>query len=142
LVPVTAELETILADLRKSQGNRISGRILSRANGKAMNLDNASKRVIAPTLSRCVVCQQSETADHTGHEFEHDSKTSVPGFGFYSLRRFFGTQLRENSSSDTASKGLRNSKEVADKHYQKSVSVLPDVRRAAEAASKGLAASA
>lgn len=139
LVPVVPALRKILMNLWRAQGSPISGRILAREK-QPMNLDNSSKRVIAPSLSRCTVCQKSQLADHKGHNFERDARTSVPWFGFYSLRRFYGTQLREQSeSSDTASKALRNSKEIADKHYNKPVAVLPDVRRAAEAASRMLA---
>lgn len=115
---MTDELAAILANLRKVQGNPISGRILARADGRPMNLDNSSKRTIAPTLAMA----------------------RIPWYGFYSLRRFFGTSLRENSDSmDTASRGLRNSKDVAAKHYVKPVAVLPDVRKAAAAASRKLA---
>jgi integrase len=140
-VAVSSELHTILVALWKSQGSPLTGRILSRAKGRPVNLDNMSKRAIAPALSRCAVCQQAEFAEHEGHAFKRDPKASVEWSGFYSLRRYFGTMMRSTSSSDTASKGLRNTKEVADAHYlnSKIAGVLPDVRRAVETASRLLA---
>ena len=82
-----------------------------------MNLDNASKRVILPALQ------------HAGIEWP----------AWYSLRRFHGTQVREQAgNSDTMSKALGNSKAVADKHYLKPTKVLPDVRKAVNDAMRGL----
>lgn len=54
------------------------------------------------------------------------------------LRRFLGTQVRMHADSETASKALGNSKEVADKHYIKPQTVLPDVRKAVNDAVSGL----
>ena len=62
----------------------------------------ASKRVIAPILSRCAECQESELAEHEGHTFKRDAKTSVAWSGFYGLRRMHGTRVLENSDEDTA----------------------------------------
>jgi integrase len=139
LVPVVPLLAEILAKLWKTQGSPISGRILSRPNGKPCNLDNMSKRTISARVSRCSVCQQAESAEHKGHQFQRDDKTSVPWYGFYSLRRFYGTEVRlKAGNSDTSSKALRNSRAVADRHYQKAVEVLPDVRMAANSAMSGL----
>lgn len=137
LVPVTPLLANILAALWKSQGNPISGRILSRADGRAMNLDNSSKRTIRPALQICAACGQSELAEHTGHDFKRDSKTSIEWCGFYSLRRLHGTRVQEVSDDDTAAASLRNTKTVARRHYLKPTAVLPAVRRAVNAASAG-----
>jgi len=58
-------------------------------------------------------------------------KAGIPWHGFYSLRRFYGTLIREQSgSSDTASKALGNSKDVADRHY-----IMPVAPRSSFAAS-------
>jgi len=102
-----------------------------------MNLDNEAKRVIAPALSRCAVCKQAESAEHKEHAFQRDE--NLPHWnGFYSLRRFHATQVRQEGTSDTMSKALGNSKAVADKHYLKSTEVLPDVRKAVVSAMRGL----
>jgi hypothetical protein len=136
VVPLLAE---ILTKLWKAQGSPVSGRILSRSKGKPVSLDNLSKRTIRARVSRCAVCQQAESAEHKGHQFQRDEKTSVPWFGFYSLRRFYGTEVRlKAGNSDTSSKALRNSRDVADRHYQKAVEVLPGVRIAANSAMSGL----
>jgi hypothetical protein len=143
-VTVTQELRSILLDLWDSQGSPISGYLLARANGrkkngrcKRVNLDNESKRVIMPALTRCAVCHESESAKHEGHEFARD-ETLPQWHGWYSLRRFHGTMVRGEASSETTSKALGNSKEVADKHYIKPTGVLPDVRRAVIAGTQGL----
>lgn len=117
VVPVTADLRSILLDLWKSQRSPIKGYILARAKGARVNLDNMSKRAIAPTLT----------------------EAKIPWHGWYSLRRFHGTLVREKSgSSDTASKALGNSKEVFDAHYLKAKDVLPDVRKAVASGTRGL----
>ena len=129
-VSVHPELHSILSDLWNSRGCLIGGFILARADGRPINLDNAAKRTIVPALSRCAVCGQAEAAKHEGHAFKRD-ETTPAWHGFYSLRRYAATQVREQSgSSDTASKALGNSKEVLDKHYLRNRDVLPDVRRA------------
>jgi len=138
-VAVSKGLKEILSALWKSQGRPINGYILARSRGGRMNLDNESKRVITPALSRCVVCKQAESAEHKGHAFQRDE--TLPHWnGFYSLRRFHATQVRQEASSDTMSKALGNSKAVADKHYLKSTEVLPDVRKAVVKAMRGLTA--
>lgn len=102
-----------------------------------MNLENMSKRELVPALSRCAVCKEAESAKHEGHDFQRDE--NLPTWhGWYSLRRFHGTQVRKKGNSETMSKALRNSKEVANRHYLKSEEVLPDVRRAVNAAMSGL----
>jgi integrase len=136
-VAVSDGLKEILSALWKSQGCPINGYILARCGGGRVNLDNESKRIIAPALSRCAVCKQAESAEHKGHDFQRDE--SLPHWnGFYSLRRFHATQIRQEASSDTMSKALGNSKAVADRHYLKSTEVLPDVRKAVVSAMRGL----
>jgi integrase len=137
-VTVADELRAILLDLWVSQGSPIAGYILAHAKGERVNLDNMSKRAIRPALSRCGVCLEPEVSEHEGHAFKRDS--SLPEWaGWYSLRRFHGTQVRQESgNSETMAKGLGNSKEVADNHYLKSTGVLPDVRKAVNLATRGL----
>jgi hypothetical protein len=112
--------------------------ICSRAKGERVNLDNMAGREIIPALSRCAVCKEAESAKHKGHAFKRDE--SLPQWhGWYSLRRFHGTQVRhEAGNSDTSAKALGNSKDVFDKHYLKSTEVLPDVRKAVNSAMRGL----
>jgi integrase len=136
---VTNELRTILLTLHKAQGSPTGGFILAARNGKKpTNLDNLSKRAVRKALNRCEVCHESEDAKHKGHTYKRDA--SLPEWhGWYSLRRFLGTQVRMNSdSSETSAKSLGNTREVADKHYIKNQTVLPEVRRAQIAATEGL----
>jgi integrase len=137
-VTVTPELRVILLALWKAQGSPLGGWILGRSGGKRANLDNMAKRTIVPALSRCVVCKKAESADHPGHEFERD-ETIPPWRGWYSIRRFHGTVVRQESgSSETGSKALGNSKEVFNKHYDKVAAVPSDVRKAVNGATRGL----
>jgi hypothetical protein len=94
----------------------LGGFILAGPSGKPVNLDNMSKRVIVPTLQRC----------------------SLKWHGWYSLRRFLGTQVRIYGNSETSARALGNSKAVADRHYIKPEAVLPDVRKAVNDALTGL----
>jgi len=137
-VPVTDELREILLALWKAQDSPISGYILARSDRGRANLDNMSRREIIPALTRCAVCKEAESAKHKGHAFRRD-ETLPKWHGWYSLRRFHGTQVRhEEGNSDTSAKALGNSKDVFDKHYLKSTEVLPDVRKAVNSAMKGL----
>jgi hypothetical protein len=137
-VAVADELREILLSLWRSQGSPISGYILARSDGSRVNLDNMSKREIIPALNRCAICKESKSAKHEGHTYQRDE--SLPQwYGFYSLRRFHGTQVREQAgNSETMAKALGNSKEVADRHYLKPSEVLPDVRKAVNDAMRGL----
>lgn len=143
-VAVSDELREILLDLWKEQGSPIRGYILAgvRRSKKAQTdhpviLDNLAKRVIVPALSLCAICKEAESAKHKGHVFERDE--TLPHWqGWYSLRRFLGTQVRMHADSETMAKALGNSKAVAEKHYLKPTEVLPDVRRAVNDAVSGL----
>jgi len=116
-VTVTGELREILLALWKSQGSPLGGYILAGLKGQPIILDNMAKRTIRPTLE----------------------KAGVNWHGFYSLRRFHATQVRmESKSSETAAKALGNTRDVADKHYIKPQTVLPDVRKAVNDAFSGL----
>jgi integrase len=134
------ELRAILLDLWASQKRPIDGYILAREGGGRVNLDNESKRVILPAFSRCASCKKSKDEKHEGHAYTRDE--SLPEWqGWYSLRRFHGTQIEQQSgSTETMSKALGNSKAVADAHYSKPTEVRPDVRRAVNAALAGLSA--
>jgi hypothetical protein len=139
-VTVTEELREILLDLWKGQGMPLGGFILAGQKGQPVNLDNMAKRVIVTAFEKCAVCGTLK-ADHKPedrHRFELDQ--SLPKWnGWYSTRRFHGTQVRMHSdSSETTAKALGNSKEVADKHYIKPTEVLPDERKAVNDALTGL----
>jgi integrase len=139
-ITVTDELREILLDLWKQQGMPIGGYILAGPSGKPLNLDNLAKRVIAPGLKKCAACGTLR-ANHKpadGHSFKLDE--SLPKWhGWYSLRRFLGTEVRmQANSSETTAKALGNSKAVADKHYIKPTGVLKDVRKAVNDALSGL----
>jgi integrase len=119
-VTVTDELREILLDLWREQGSPISGFILAGTrkdkNGKlrSVNLDNLAKRSIRDTLK--------------GNAWP----------GWYALRRFHATQVCVKSDNETAANALRNSKEVAKKHYIKPATVLPKTRQAVNDAFTGL----
>jgi hypothetical protein len=137
-VTVTDDLREILLALWKGQASPISGYILARSDGGRVNLDNMSKREIVPALSRCAVCQEAESAKHKGHAFKRD-ETLPQWHGWYSLRRFHGTAVRQESGNDeTMAKALGNTKEVAVNHYLKNKKVLPEVRKAVNSATFGL----
>jgi len=136
-VAVADELREILLHLWKAQGSPIAGYILAGCKGQPVILDNMSKRSIVPALSRCSICKETESAEHEGHEFQRD-ETLPHWHGWYSLRRFVGTEVRMKADSETSAKALGNSKAVADKHYIKPKTVLPDVRRAVNEAVSGL----
>ena len=53
-------------------------------------------------------------------------------------RTGLATEVRMKADSETSAKALGNSKAVADKHYIKPQTVLPDVRKAVNDAFSGL----
>jgi integrase len=137
-VAVSDELREILLDLLKAQGSPISGYILAGPRkSQPVILDNMAKRSVVPALNRCAICKEMESAEHKGHEFQRD-ETLPQWHGWYSLRRFVGTEVRMKADSETSAKALGNSKAVADKHYIKPKTVLPDVRKAVNDAVSGL----
>jgi integrase len=136
-VGVPDELREILLDLWKAKDSPIAGYILAGRKGQPVILDNMSKRSIASALTRCATCKGEESAEHEGHDFQRD-ETLPHWHGWYSLRRFVGTEVRMKADSETAAKALRNTKDVADKHYIKPQTVLPDVRKAINDATIGL----
>jgi len=95
-----------------------------------------AKRSIVPVLNRCGVCKETESAEHKDHEYQRDKTLSL-WHGWYSLRRFVATKVRMEADSETSAKALGNCKAVADKHYIKPRTVLPDVRRAVNDAFSG-----
>ena len=94
----------------------MGGYIFAGRKGQPINLDNLAKRVVRPAL------KQAKIGWH----------------GWYSLRRFHGTQVRIHADSETSAKALGHSKAVADKLYIKPQKVLPDVRKAVKSAVSGL----
>lgn len=118
-VPVIDTLAEILVDLRKRNGNPPTGPILRGPSGKPMILDNLSKRVVIPSLKRCAICSEQESAHKAEHQFELDE--SLPKWhGWYSLRRGVATTLAGLTKGDgLASKGLLRHRNVAttNRHY-------------------------
>jgi len=115
-VTVTDELRGILLDLWNAQGCPTGGYIFAGRKGQPIILDNMAKRVLRPVLE----------------------EAKIEWHGWYALRRFHGTQVRMHADSETSAKALGNSKAVADKHYIKPQTVLPDVRKAVNSAVSGL----
>jgi len=115
-VTVTDEMRGILLDLWNAQGCPMGGYIFAGRKGQPIILDNMAKRVLRPVLEQA----------------------KIEWHGWYALRRFHGTQVRMHADSETSAKALGNSKAVADKHYIKPQTVLPDVRKAVNSAVSGL----
>jgi integrase len=116
-VTVTNELREILLDLWKAKDSPLGGYILGGPKrGRPIILDNLAKRSIRAALE----------------------KAEVAWPGWYALRRFVGTEVRMHADSETSAKALGNSKAVADRHYIKPTTVLPDVRKAVNDALSGL----
>lgn len=101
-VPVIEPLVDILGQLREADGNPSTGPILrGPRDGKAVNLDNLSKRVMTPLL---------KAAGLNWH-------------GWYSLRRGIATTLAGLTRDGMASKGLLRHTNLATttRHYVKDV---------------------
>jgi integrase len=100
-VPVIESLAEILNDLRERDGNPSTGPILRGPSGRAMNLDNLSKRVLIPKLTLA----------------------GMDWHGWYSLRRGVATTLAGLTKDGMASKGLLRHSNLATttRHYVKDV---------------------
>jgi integrase len=100
-VPVIDTLADILAKVREVDGNPASGPMLRGPSGKPLNLDNLSKRVVAPILKMA------------GREWH----------GWYSLRRGVATTLAGLTRDGMAPKGLLRHTNLATttRHYVKDV---------------------
>jgi len=98
---VIAILSDIHGHLREVDGNPTSGPILRGPSGKPINLDNLSKRVVAPILKAA------------GLEWH----------GWYSLRRGVATTLAGLTRDGIASKGLlrHTNLSTTTRHYVKDV---------------------
>jgi integrase len=86
--------------------------IFQAGNGQPLNLDNLSRRVITPALSRCVVCRQRQDAHKAdGHMFKRDE--SFPQWhGWHAFRRGLATNLHALGVDDkTIQAILRHSKQ-------------------------------
>ena len=100
-VPVIEPLAGILADLREADGKPSSGPILRGPSGKPLNLENLSKRVVAPLLKA----------------------KEIKWHGRYSLRRGVATTIKSMSKDSLAAKGLlrHSSVTTTERHYIKDV---------------------
>jgi len=80
--------------------------IFQAGNGSPLLLDNLSRRVIAPALSRCVICKKSEEGHKSeGHLFERDK--SLPEWhGWHSFRRGLVTNLHALGVDDKTIQGI------------------------------------
>jgi len=122
-VPVIEPLADMLAQLREADGNPSTGPILRGPSGKAVNLDNLSKRVMIPVLHGCTVCQELK-ADHTDADHDFIRDAALPHWhGWYSLRRGVATTLAGLTRDGMASKGLLRHTNLATttRHYVKDV---------------------
>ena len=96
-VPVIESLKIILDEVRRADGYPSSGPILRGPSGKPTNLDNLSKRVVAPLLKAA----------------------EIEWHGWYSLRRGVATTLAGLTRDGMASKGLLRHTNLATttRHY-------------------------
>ena len=100
-VPVIEPLAGILAALREADGKPSNGPILRGPSGKPLNLENLSKRVVAPLLEA----------------------KEIQWHGWYSLRRGVATTIKSMSRDSLAAKGLlrHSSVSTTERHYIKDV---------------------
>jgi integrase len=96
-VPVIESLRMLLEEARTADGNPSTGTILRGPSGKPMNLDNLSKRVVAPALA----------------------EAKMEWHGWYSLRLGIATTLAGLTRDGMASKGLLRHTNLATttRHY-------------------------
>jgi integrase len=99
-VPVVRQLAESLEEHRQRMGKLAAGPIFQAGNGRPLNLDNLASRVIAPALSRCVVCKKREDEHKPeGHLFERD-KSIVAWHGWHAFRRGLATNLYQLGVKD------------------------------------------
>jgi integrase len=121
-VPIIEPLNSILAELRKDDGDPEDGPILRGPSGKPLNLHNVAYRIVVPTLQRCGVCRKLE-ANHGEADHDYEVDKSLPKWhGWYALRRGVGTAVADLSNS-LAAKGLlrHSSVSTTERHYIKDV---------------------
>ena len=99
-IPVIKQLAEALEAHRKRMGKLAVGPIFQSGNGKPLNLDNLSRRVIIPALEKCAVCGQSEEEHKKdGHKFQRDK--SLPKWhGWHAFRRGLATNLHQLGVAD------------------------------------------
>lgn len=91
-VPVVKELAEALEEHRHRMGKLAVGPIFQAGNGKPLNLDNLARRVIAPTIEKCMKCRQPESEHKIeGHMFELDK--TLAWHGWHAFRRGLSTNL-------------------------------------------------
>ena len=116
-VPVAEALRVILAETQRTYQY-----ILATPSGGPVDLHNLARCVIAPSLTRCKTCHETE-AEHAkaDHEFERD--IMLPKWrGFYACRRRIATALADLDSAVAAKSVLRHSNVASTSaHYVKSV---------------------
>ena len=92
-IPVVKQLAEALEAHRQRMGKPAAGPIFQSGNGKPLNLDNLSRRVIIPAISRCVVCRKQESEHKPeGHIYERD-KPLPQWHGWHAFRRGLATNL-------------------------------------------------
>jgi len=101
-VPIIEPLRAILAELRESDGNPVSGPILRGASGKPLDLHNLGNRVVIPALKQ--------------------ADPPIVWYGWYALRRGIATTIADLSNSVAAKGLLRHSSiSTTERHYIKDV---------------------
>ena len=94
-IPVVKDLHDAL-ELHRLRADNLAQPglpIFQAGNGKPLNLDNLSRRIISPALSRCNICRKREDEHETeAHLFERDK--SLPEWhGWHAFRRGLATNL-------------------------------------------------
>jgi integrase len=92
-VPVVKELAEALERHRARMGKLAVGPIFQAGNRSALNLDNLARRVIAPALDRCLVCQKQKN-QHKSERHLFQRNEALPRWhGWHAFRRGLATNL-------------------------------------------------
>jgi integrase len=99
-IAVIKQLAEALEVHRKRMGRLAVGPIFQSGNGKPLNLDNLSRRVIIPALEKCNACGQPEEEHKTdGHHYQRD-KHLPKWHGWHAFRRGLATNLHQLGVAD------------------------------------------
>lgn len=106
-IPVVRPLREAL-EAHKSRAGQLAQPnlpIFQAGNGAPMNLDNLARRVIAPSIERCLKCRKPESAHvPEGHMFELDK--TLEWHGWHAFRRGLATNLHDLGVDDKTIQGI------------------------------------
>lgn len=91
-VPVVRELADALEEHRLRMGKLAAGPIFQGGTGQPINLDNLSRRVIIPSIQRCLVCGK-RPAKHKKEKHPLKLDESLQWHGWHAFGRGLATNL-------------------------------------------------